>query len=166
MGCQGPWRAYPKRCVRVTPMIKTGSGIWCHGPRELDSIAVGLEESKDDCRGGVERACLPACQSVRQTKRLCHMFSGSMMKFDFEPKVRGIKMVWIRHWQKSTFRVSCHRGYLRAVVPIHRSEGRLERLEGILATAVEASLGSLPVENVPDVLHVGSLAVEVLWYGQ
>lgn len=38
----------------------------------------------------------------------------------------------------------------------------LEDLESILSTTMEASLGRLPVDNLPDVLDIGSLAVEIL----
>ena len=41
-------------------------------------------------------------------------------------------------------------------------ELRLEHLEGILAGPLEALLGGLPVDDVPDVLHVSSFSVQIL----
>ena len=40
---------------------------------------------------------------------------------------------------------------------------RLENLESVCARSQEALLSSLPVDHVPDVLHVRSLAVQVLF---
>ena len=41
-------------------------------------------------------------------------------------------------------------------------KGSLEDLEGVLAGPLEAVLGGLPVNNVPDVLDIGRLAILVL----
>lgn len=41
-------------------------------------------------------------------------------------------------------------------------EGSLEGLEGVLAGSREARFSCLPVDDIPDVLDVGSLAVEIL----
>lgn len=41
-------------------------------------------------------------------------------------------------------------------------QGSLEDLEDVISASLETLLSSLPVEHLPDVLHVGSLAVEVL----
>ena len=43
-----------------------------------------------------------------------------------------------------------------------RLQRGLENLEGVLAIALEALLSSLPVNDLPDVLHIGSFAVEIL----
>lgn len=43
-----------------------------------------------------------------------------------------------------------------------RLQRSLEDLEGVLAVALEALLSSLPVDDLPDVVHVGSFAVEIL----
>jgi len=42
---------------------------------------------------------------------------------------------------------------------LHR---RLERLEGVLAATKEAFFGSLPVDDLPDILNIRRLAVEIL----
>jgi hypothetical protein len=39
----------------------------------------------------------------------------------------------------------------------------LENLEGVISVSLEALLSSLPVDDLPDVLHVGSLAIKVLF---
>lgn len=41
-------------------------------------------------------------------------------------------------------------------------DGGAEDFEGVLAGAGESSLSSLPVDDVPDVVNVSSLAVEIL----
>lgn len=43
-----------------------------------------------------------------------------------------------------------------------KSNGSFESLEYVLAAADEATLGRLPVDDLPDVFNVGCLAVEVL----
>ena len=41
-------------------------------------------------------------------------------------------------------------------------KGSLEHLEGVVAGSLEALLARLPVEDIPDVIDIGGLAVLVL----
>lgn len=56
-------------------------------------------------------------------------------------------------------------GYLSLASIMTGSDGCSQDFEGILTAAKKAGLGSLPVDDLPNVFDIRRLAVEILWAG-